>query len=297
MGIDLERWRRHVLGAAGDGLSSDDLAEVLSAAIARVVPHDGLALRATDPVSGLTSFGFWHRVPLSFEVAQDALAAFGFGSELRLPLRPDRGLLSLLRAPDQPPFSDDDRRALAAFEEPLIALVGRFVTAVPLTPPRRFLPPGVITVGPDLVQRGISAHAWAWGVQVFGDQLSADTVTAGVRDVSRAASTGDRKPMLCLPAAYAGRWVTVQAEVMTEEGEVAIVIGVGGPPALLPSISGWFGITPRQQAVVELLCGGSAPKQIAHLLDVSIHTVNDHLKAAYRKVGVHSSEELIAALT
>ncbi|MFC5826262.1 LuxR C-terminal-related transcriptional regulator [Nonomuraea insulae] len=35
--------------------------------------------------------------------------------------------------------------------------------------------------------------------------------------------------------------------------------------------------------MIELLYGGAAPKQIARRLDVSPHTVNDHLRAVFRK--------------
>ncbi|KUF19077.1 helix-turn-helix transcriptional regulator [Streptomyces silvensis] len=84
-------------------------------------------------------------------------------------------------------------------------------------------------------------------------------------------------------------------------------VGVGGgvvvtlqpaPAAdLLPALASWYGISARERTVVEQALRGEAVKQIARRLHLSPHTVNDHLKAIYRKTGVSSREELIACLS
>ncbi|GAA1018629.1 hypothetical protein GCM10009565_00110 [Amycolatopsis albidoflavus] len=52
----------------------------------------------------------------------------------------------------------------------------------------------------------------------------------------------------------------------------------------------------RASAVIRHLSTGLAPKQVARLLDLSVHTVNDHLRSIYGKTGAHGRNELIAAL-
>ena len=42
------------------------------------------------------------------------------------------------------------------------------------------------------------------------------------------------------------------------------------------------------------LCRGRSNKEIAHELDVSIHTVERHLTNLYGKIGLHSRTEAVA---
>jgi DNA-binding CsgD family transcriptional regulator len=55
-------------------------------------------------------------------------------------------------------------------------------------------------------------------------------------------------------------------------------------------------LTPRQLEVVERLRLGERPTTIAVALHISPHTVRNHLKHVYRKLGVHSQEELLREL-
>jgi len=51
-------------------------------------------------------------------------------------------------------------------------------------------------------------------------------------------------------------------------------------------------LTPRESQVVNLAIQGLATKEIASKLGISSHTVNNHLKKIYEKLGVHSKAEL-----
>jgi PAS domain S-box-containing protein len=55
-------------------------------------------------------------------------------------------------------------------------------------------------------------------------------------------------------------------------------------------------LSAREQEVVELLEGGLHPKDIARELRLSVHTVRNHLRFVYRKLGVRSQLELMARL-
>lgn len=50
-------------------------------------------------------------------------------------------------------------------------------------------------------------------------------------------------------------------------------------------------LSPREQTVLRLLTGGSSRKQIGGLLQISHHTVDDHCKSIYLKLGVKSRTE------
>jgi DNA-binding NarL/FixJ family response regulator len=52
-------------------------------------------------------------------------------------------------------------------------------------------------------------------------------------------------------------------------------------------------LTPREQQVLHLLSGASDVRCIARELDISVHTVRDHVKSLLTKFGVHTQLELI----
>jgi DNA-binding CsgD family transcriptional regulator len=52
-------------------------------------------------------------------------------------------------------------------------------------------------------------------------------------------------------------------------------------------------LTPAQRRVFDLLIEGMLEKQIAWKLDISPHTVHNHIRAIYRAFGVHSRAELL----
>ncbi len=53
-------------------------------------------------------------------------------------------------------------------------------------------------------------------------------------------------------------------------------------------------LSPRQRQVLELLRSGASEKEVAAALEVSTHTVHDHVKALHRAYGVRSRGELMA---
>ncbi|MCX7750771.1 MAG: response regulator transcription factor [Candidatus Bipolaricaulota bacterium] len=60
-----------------------------------------------------------------------------------------------------------------------------------------------------------------------------------------------------------------------------------------PPVDGAFPLTPREREVVQLLAEGRKTAEIAHLLSRSIATVRAHKASAMRKLGVHTTPELV----
>ena len=50
-------------------------------------------------------------------------------------------------------------------------------------------------------------------------------------------------------------------------------------------------LTEREREVLRLLLAGHTAKSAASELDLSVHTINDHLREARKKLGVSSSRE------
>lgn len=57
-----------------------------------------------------------------------------------------------------------------------------------------------------------------------------------------------------------------------------------------------YGLTPREEEIVRLLCSGMSNKEIAERCGITEQTVKDHLKHVYDKVGTRQRTALIARL-
>lgn len=55
-------------------------------------------------------------------------------------------------------------------------------------------------------------------------------------------------------------------------------------------------LSPRENEIVRLVAGGKSRKEIAQLCGLSVHTVADYTKSAYRKLGVRNRGEAAALL-
>jgi len=55
-----------------------------------------------------------------------------------------------------------------------------------------------------------------------------------------------------------------------------------------------YGLTAREQKILELMAQGLIKKQIADKLEISYHTVDTHLRNIYTKLHVHSSTGAVA---
>ena len=57
-----------------------------------------------------------------------------------------------------------------------------------------------------------------------------------------------------------------------------------------------YDLTDREQQITRLIARGAGTAEIADKLFLSAHTVRDHVKAIFSKVGVSSRGELVAKL-
>jgi DNA-binding CsgD family transcriptional regulator len=74
------------------------------------------------------------------------------------------------------------------------------------------------------------------------------------------------------------------------------VIGPAQPGDIAPLTVEAYDLSDRERQVSQLIARGAGTTEIAEELFVSAHTVRDHVKAIFGKVGVSSRGELVAKL-
>ncbi len=97
-----------------------------------------------------------------------------------------------------------------------------------------------------------------------------------------------------------GRWLVFHATCLRDAaGEIeqtALVIEPAHASDIAPIIVQAYELSAREQEITRLIAQGLGTAAIATRLHLSTHTVRDHVKAIFEKVGVSSRGELVATL-
>jgi DNA-binding CsgD family transcriptional regulator len=97
-----------------------------------------------------------------------------------------------------------------------------------------------------------------------------------------------------------GRWLTLQASrtepTHARPAESMVIIAPAGPKEVFRLTASGYGLSPREQEVVELAVRGASTKEISRALYISEYTVKDHLKSIFGKVEVRGRRALVKQL-
>ncbi|MGH3683408.1 MAG: response regulator transcription factor, partial [Natronosporangium sp.] len=75
-----------------------------------------------------------------------------------------------------------------------------------------------------------------------------------------------------------------------------VVITPADGPGLVPLLALGYRLTQREQEVLQWLARGLTTAELTQRLGISAHTVRDHVKSLFGKVGVRSRAELVARI-
>ncbi len=164
----------------------------------------------------------------------------------------------------------------------------------------------------DAARRVIGSEAP--GLVVLGPDNGVEMITPPARDLLDAMGDGPAEVPSALialasflrsdradPAAgavvtapSAAGWLTLHASLPGADGRVAVVIerATGMQSAALRLEA--HGATAREREVATMLARGLTNAEIAEALVLSHHTVQDHVKSLFEKVGVATRQELVA---
>lgn len=174
---------------------------------------------------------------------------------------------------------------------------------------------GVVILGRDdqLLAANDAARRWLDELEhaVNGPRpqlpLAVHAVAESVRARTRAAAPGRHRGLEqqahARVRAVSGRWLTLQGSNMetsgdgdapTGSGNVAVVIDAAPTSDIAQVLMLAYALTAREREVLQQIIAGAPSAAIAANLRISPHTVQDHLKAIFSKVGVRSRGELVA---
>jgi DNA-binding CsgD family transcriptional regulator len=148
----------------------------------------------------------------------------------------------------------------------------------------------------------LTGEAERWLDELPADGTGLPSVVYGVARQARArADVGGEGPQararVRLPS---GRWLVVHgARLHPQRGgppTTAVMLDPARRADLAPLIIETYELTQREREVTQLLTRGMPIVEIARSLWLSEHTVRDHVKAIFAKVGVSSRPELTAVL-
>jgi DNA-binding CsgD family transcriptional regulator len=90
-----------------------------------------------------------------------------------------------------------------------------------------------------------------------------------------------------------GVWLLMHGAVLEGSGQVALIIEPARSADVAPLIVKAYGLTGRELDVTRAIARGLGTDEIAAELYLSPHTVRDHVKGLFEKVGVSSRGELV----
>ncbi len=225
---------------------------------------------------------------------------FGFTDEVRMVLRA-RGLtwaaLALYRAAGQAPFSAaETSQRLMAVQDVITDAVRRTLFSAEAIADDRASEPAVVIIDSAGQPRQMTRAArdriedlggWDNGSLPASLLAIAASARAGAGVVSSRVRLG------------AGPWLTLHGSVLEGAGpgsSVVVTIDLARPAELTGLTLIGRGLTAREQEIATLVVRGASTKAIAAALHLSPHTVQDHLKAIFAKLGINSRRQLISQL-
>jgi DNA-binding CsgD family transcriptional regulator len=148
--------------------------------------------------------------------------------------------------------------------------------------------------------------SWTAGARAWIDVLPSAKLFAAwgmlpsvVYPAATLARTGTATRSHALLRAVDGKWVMIEAARLDggqRDSEIAVNLRAATTGETFDLLCRVYALSRRERDVVALLVAGLDTRGITQQLFISRHTVQDHLKSVFEKIGIHSRRELLATL-
>lgn len=261
---------------------------------------------SVDPVSSLDCATRGDR-PASTRYSE-IMAPMGLGDELRVALRTgDRcwGVMCLHREDSPLGFSARDAAIVRRLAPHLAEGLRRSVLLRRPAAAPSPSGPGILVVDDKLSVVSANAAAEWWLADITETDWPGTAelplpVYAAVAQLARLeGSSGAVSDIASIRLRTgSGQWLALHASRLSgaHGTQTAVVLEPATPNQLASMFLDAHGLTPAQVRIASLVLQGRSTNQIVFELRISAHTVQDHLKAVFDKLGVRSRRALVAAL-
>src|SRR3954451_23357836 len=227
--------------------------------------------------------------------------ATGFDAEVRLAFSVGSaawGLAQLNRRGRR--FTADEKQWLDQAAASIGRGLRRAMLTEPAASPVQGRGPGVVLL--DGGGRVVSAtdEALAWLPALAPELLQSDVGDVrlpfhahGFATRVRAAHEDDEPQIRSRLRTEGGVWLLMHGAVLQGTDQIALIIEPAKSGDVAPLIIEAYGLTGRELDVTRTIARGLSTGEIASELYLSPHTVRDHVKALFEKVGVSSRGELV----
>jgi DNA-binding CsgD family transcriptional regulator len=242
---------------------------------------------------------------------REFLAPQGYDDELRIVFRTGDlvwGVAALFRARGRVSFDAGEMALAAAVSGP----VATYMRGHSLLRREGQRPggdaPGMITFDGAGTLMSLNEEATDWlaelptghgGSEAVGVKMPVEVLTVVARARAIAAGTEHGVARLRVRS-RAGRWLVLHASALRDTSDrvssVALIIEPAQGIDIASILVEAYQLTAREQQITQLIARGVGTSDIAARLYLSSHTVRDHIKAIFEKVGVTSRGELVAEL-
>ena len=185
-------------------------------------------------------------------------------------------------------FDGRDLELLAQLGPTFAAVLRRSVAARPPaggTAPR---PPGVLLLDRELrlVSWTAGARAWIEALPAAGLFAAWGILPAVIYPAATRARTAAAAPAHALIQTEGGDWAMIDAAPL-EGGAagIAVTLRAATPAETFELLCRAWGLSPRERELVALVAAGLDTRTLTRRLFISRHTVQDHLKSVFAKVG------------
>ena len=220
------------------------------------------------------------------------LQPLGITDDLRVALVRDRTCWGSLYAYRRvQAFSADDVAVLGALAADLADGARLALLRADATSAQHPDSPGLLLLRPDGTLSATSDVAARW-LALLPSDGAVPSAVAALTAALRASSGGPRRARV---RALDGRWLVLHASHLDPAGS-AVIVEAARPVEVAEVLCAAYGLSAREREVVGLVLRGEGNRGVARALGLSEHTVKEHLKAVFAKVGVLSRSELAARL-
>jgi DNA-binding CsgD family transcriptional regulator len=248
-------------------------------------PASSLRTATRSPSESL----LWQHVHRELGIHDSAYVSFGdrYGAW---------GSLELLRTGEA--FTADELDFLTALASPVATGLRAAVSRTFVDPADQLLPVGaaVVVLGPDLVVRDQTRGAAEALLRLNPPDEPMAPIPAAAYNIGAALLAMEQAVPVGEPWARVhlggSRWVTVKASRLG--ADIAVSIEPSTPPERMDLFARSFGLSARETEVFSLLGTGLDSREMAAVLVLSEHTVNDHVKAILAKTGCRTRQVLLS---